>query len=209
MDCSEGTLGHHGKKIVPVTNAAIASIIARVLTQRPAQDAAYYSQDEIFRIDEVKKSRLPLYGNGDSLPDGVYLHFDSFLHLKPEYTLLAVDTIAGWERADVLVSTPATPSELVDPHQIYAFVKNGRPWIFDGSHYALLRRDGLDYYIVDKISVASQGADMSANLSSWAVFLASSLHLPLMQVSGLMVKKKFIMQLDYRNGSFVPVRPAK
>ncbi|HEX3935658.1 MAG TPA: hypothetical protein VHW43_13315 [Puia sp.] len=152
---------------------------------------------------------MPLYRAGDSLPDGVYVHFKSFLQLEPEYTRLLVDTVAGWERATVTVATSATPSEPIGPGQIYAFVKNGRAWVSTGNHYHLLQRDSTGFYIIAKISVESQGATNAANMAGWAVFFASALRLPLAQVYGLTVRKKFILQLDYRNGSFVPVKPVE
>ena len=204
-----GMLGHHGKKIVPAVSKAIWSIMAGVLSKTPDPAADYYSYAEVRRIDAVKMSRLPLYRAGDSLPDGVYLNFKSFLQLQPDYTRLLVDTIAGWERATVTVATPATPSEPVVPEQLYAFVKNGRAWISTGSRYHLLQRDSTGFYFIAKIAVESQGATNAANMAGWAVFFASAFRLPLAQVYGLTVRKKFILQLDYRNGSFVPVKPVE
>jgi hypothetical protein len=193
------------QRMQDAVGTAFAGIIRAALTTAPDPHGDLYSFEVLRAIDEIKKSKLPLYraDSGSAMPDGVYTSYASFSRLAPDYPRFLADL----EQDQVLVSTRTQPSVPLTPGELFAVVKDGKPYVaVGGRHYAPLQREGSDFYIIDYVRVNSADADMTANLAGWAVFFASAMRLPLAQVWGLTEKKRFWMKMDYRNGRFVAVR---
>lgn len=197
------------RKFAEDVDGALSALIAGVLRMSGTGTTAVFTRDAIPFVDQSLKKHLPLY-EADVYPDGVYLTFNSFLRLRPEYTrFLLLDSAAPMQSDFLLVATHDDPSLRVNPEQIYAFVFKGKAYVtFDGKFKALSKTDG-EYYLTGKVRVDAPGVDMAVDMASFVAAAASLARLPFVQVWGLSVKKKFVCQLDYWTGRFVPVRPAE
>ena len=202
--------GNLRKRIFATTSRAITEGMRRAMSMEPDVLSPYYTYTEVQHFDSAFRSRLPLFQR-DSFAEGVYLHYSSFALQKPDYTKMLAD-LDGDKLSNVMAATPTQASVLLSPRQLYAVVWKGKAYISQGGDYYPLTRTGDDLYYTGKIRVNSEGADAIVNstaIAAWAVSTATIRMLPLVQVFGLTAKKKFLLRLDFSDGSFVPVKAVK
>jgi hypothetical protein len=194
------------RKFTDAVNGALSAAIAGVLRIKGDSAAGVFTRALIPFADQIWKKQSPLY-QAEVYPDGAYLHFSSFLRLRPDYVRFRIADTVHPEKCDfIFLATAQDPAMLVYAGQLYALVVGGKAYIsFDGVFKPMIRRDG-ELYITGKLRVDAPGADMAVDMASFVVSAASVLRLPFVQVWGLTVKKKFLFQLDYSTGRFVPVR---
>lgn len=196
------------KRIFAATNTAITGAFERALSTLPDNRSPLYSYAEVLNFDSALRRRLPLYLR-DSIANGVYLSYVSFATQQPDYPRAQV----AFDGDQIIAVTPITtgqPLASLSSRQVYAVCWNGKAYISRNGEYYPLTRMGDDLCFTGKIRVGSGTADALVDVSAfavWAVSMATFRALPLVQVFGLTAKKKFLMKLDYSDGSFAPVKP--
>jgi hypothetical protein len=194
------------RKFSAAMNGALSVSLASLL-RRPGDSAAgLFTVATIPFADQLWKGQTPLYQT-DVFPDGVYLRYSSFARLRPDITQFEVTDTVNPEKGILLAATKEDPSMQVNPGQIFGFVSKGKAYVtFDEAFQPLIKKDG-DYFVIGRMRADAPDADVVAGLAGFALAVASMGKLPFVHVWGLTVRKKFLLQLDYGTGRFVPVRP--
>jgi hypothetical protein len=193
------------KLLLAGTAAVLDRFIRDALLRIPTDITPSYSWNEMVAIDSLEKNRLPLY-TADSLTDGVYMHANSFLQQRPDYTRF-LPIKAGREIVDLQVAADSN-HPVLHPDGVYSIVQNGKVYVFTRDGYKPLKKIGNDFYYVGKIKIA---ADNLTNVAIFACFATTfatmGVGLNLFSVWRLPTKKSFLLKMDYMNGQFTPVKP--
>ncbi len=184
------------KELINEGGSIISDFIARGL-RTEVVDTTIFSRNELMKIDSVEKSKIPAYTISNFV-DGIYLNYGSFSKQVPD-SQIHVDSTKG--RGIVIRSVNKLgETTRVKPNQIFAYVRNGQPFIANHTEFCRLVRKAGKFRFIGTVSVSPNVGEMVAIGflgAAGGLVAASSDHVT------------FEMELDHIKGAFVKIRALK
>lgn len=176
--------------LVQASSKVIANFISANLTASPT-DSTNYTASEIANIDNIEKSKLPLY-NTTRYRDGLYATFSSFSNQTPDAQIsveMKKDRIVSVTRENL-----NGKKENIWSKDVYAIVNKGIPYIAIQNNYFKINKDGSDFYFILEGKLYISPVDI---FSSGSFF-------------GLMIRirqgRTYMMKIDHSSGGFKQVK---
>jgi hypothetical protein len=154
-------------------------------------DSTNYSAREITNIDDVEKSKLPLYTTR-TFREGLYATFHSFKNQIPDGHV----SVKMKKDEIQLVSQIGDngKEQNVDSRDIYALVYRGLPYIAVHNNYYKIYKEGSDFFFV---------AEGKLYLSPVVVVTTGSFFSLLTRFSQ---GRSYLMKIDHASGAFKQVK---
>jgi hypothetical protein len=159
----------------------------------PAADSVTYSADELRHLDEMEKSKIPLYA-ATSYPEGLYSDYVAFMTLKPDL------------RGEVRTRKDGSISSLNihDAHwkeetkkHIYAVVYHGAPYVVTHFGYYPLKKAGNDFYFTGKLRVTVTNTEKMAAKLAMGELIGSAIAVD---------RETCVVLIDHVNGQFIHLK---
>ncbi|MBI5856894.1 MAG: hypothetical protein HZB42_04510 [Sphingobacteriales bacterium] len=186
------------KKLFKTGSDNLFEFIRTNLRSKPANGS--FTIGELWKIDSIEKSRLPLYTT-PVFKDGAYKSFESLVSQTPDNENMKIDFSKNGSYNSIQLKNKKNKYEEIELSKWFALVYQGRLCIVttDGI-YAVEKRDN-DFYFIGKAWVAATGSDI----------LTAQLFFGL--IGGLAASGGsndfFELKIDHLSGGFIQVRPAK
>jgi hypothetical protein len=182
------------KKMLSAGGEAISYFIESNLTKQPG-DELTLSFDQMRSIDDIEKSKLPLYIN-ETYKDGIYYNFKSFVNQQPDETGVSATFDKKGKTLRISYTDKKGKPREIENRFIYAFVYEGRPYISGEFTCYPLEKRGNDFYFSGKVP-DPKGDE---------VFMASVFFGVLGGLMASSTKSVFEMKIDHLSGGFIRLR---
>lgn len=137
---------------------ALTEFLSANLAKVPADSEACTST-EVIHFDEIEKKRLPLY-TATRYKDGLYKTFAALAYQQPDEGDFIVTVSKDKRPLAVKRINQKGKPEGVSTKELYAFVKDGEPYVATAyGYYPLLKKDG-DFYFEGRTKVAANANDV-------------------------------------------------
>lgn len=159
----------------------------------PPSGAVSFSLDELGHLDELEKSRIPLY-TCTTYAEGLYSDYSAFMDQKPDL------------RGEVRTKKDGSISSLnihdgrwreETKKHIYAVVYQGVPYVVTHFGYYPLKKSGNDFYFTGKLRIATTNTDKVITKMAVGELVGSAVAVD---------KETCRVLIDHRNGEFIHVQ---
>lgn len=176
-------------------NKTIHEFIGQSL-QRTPEDTFLYSLADLGALDSVEKRRIPVY-NTTTYTEGVYATYEAFKQQKPDKPEAVIETDKE-SLFVVKITNEKGKKEKIKSKELYAIVRDGKPYIATEFGYYPLDRRLDDFYFTGKTKVAASQGDIAVA----SVFFGL--------IGGLLasqpVEAVFEMKVDHVSGGFIRLK---
>lgn len=174
-------------------SATITDFIKSSLTAAP-QSTESYSIDDVVNIDNIEKSKMPLY-TATGYKDGIYRTWESFKNQLPDEQVTVERNKNGIKA--VTIQNEKGKAQIVKLKDMFALVDGGTPYI--STEYGLypLTKEKNDFYYRGRTKTTANAEDVVMA----GVFFGMVGSLIASNSSAIL-----LMKLDHHNGSAIPIK---